>query len=48
VENSIDTFTAGVAAGLPAGCVVTTFAFTINSSGGGPISDSHWDDGTIT
>src|SRR5262249_27583805 len=30
------------------GCVVTTFDFTINSSGGGPVSDSHWDDGTIS
>jgi hypothetical protein len=48
VETSIDTFTAEVAAELPTGCVVTTFDFTINSSGGGPFADSHWDDGTIT
>jgi hypothetical protein len=48
VETSIDAFTADVAAELPTGCVVTTFDFTINSSGGGPFSDSQWPGGTIT
>ena len=29
-------------------CTQTTFTFSVNSSGGGPITDSSWDDGSMT
>jgi hypothetical protein len=29
-------------------CPLTTFDFSVNSSGGGPITDSSWDDGSMT
>jgi hypothetical protein len=59
VEASIDAFVADVAAELPPAtttttttttspCVASTFDFTINSTGGGAGSDSHWNGEVLT